>query len=177
METRKENPIVLVEKIYDPRDGKNPDYMTLQLRSESIRQRTSGVVSRLLGGNFKEKRVAFMSIHKDVVSELNLKEGDNLSEKMEMDLRLTVREISESQYNKLPESGDANGFNKPAFSEKLTPSKDQLYHNGEKIYRCIKLTSIDVEDVYLANDPVSSSSRVSEKMPESTEFNQPAKQK
>ena len=175
METRKENPVVIVDKIYDPRDGKNPDYKTLQLRSESIRQRTNGITSMLLGGNFKEKRVAFMSAHKDVIAEMQLKEGDNLSEKMGVDLRLTIREITKSEFDKLPESGDPNGFNKPAFSEKLTPEKVNLYHKGEKIYRCVKLTSIDVEDVYLENDPVTA--RISQEMPANTEFAQPVKQK
>lgn len=149
-----ENPKVIVEKIYNPREGMNQDFMTLQLRSETVKKRTSSIVSRLLGGEFKEKRVAFQSIDKKQIKELGLKEGDNLSQKMGVDLRLTIREISESVHNTLSEKGDINGFNKPAFKAKQTPDGDVLYVNGETIYRAVKLTSVDIEDTYLENDPV-----------------------
>jgi hypothetical protein len=162
------NEKVIVEKIYDAREGKNQDFKTLQLRSETPKKVTSSIVSNLLGGNFKEKRVAFQSIEKKRVGELGLTEGCDLSEKMGIDLRLTIREIPQSVYDTLPESGDANGFNKPSFKAKETPDGDPLYVNGEVIYRCTKLTSVDAEDVYLAHDPVGTP--LTQEIPANTEF-------
>jgi len=158
METKENNnkaQNVVIEEIYEAKEGNNPDYKTLQLRSVTIREKTGTLTSMLLGGNFEEQRVAFQTIHKDQVAKLGLAKGQDLSEKMGMDLRLTIREISESDHNVLPETGDANGFNKPAFKEKQTPSGDMLSTtDGEQIFRSVKLTASNAKDVYLENAPV-----------------------
>lgn len=159
METKNENPVqeVKIDAIYEPKEGNNLDFYTVQLRAITEKQGTTSLNSRLLGGSFEEKRVAFQSIKKSIADELELKKGDNLGKKLGVPVRLTIKEVTESELTLMPEKGSIDGFNKPSFKIKVTPDglNELSTTEGEAIYRAVKMTSIDIEDKYVQHVKVS----------------------
>lgn len=104
---KKEN--VIVEAIYDAKEGKNQDYKTLQLRTTWTE---TNFLNDLLGSDgFERSKVAFQSIHKDVLAAKGIKEGDDLGAKLGRDLRIVHIENTEGgigfQELKNPETGAA----------------------------------------------------------------------
>jgi hypothetical protein len=81
---KKEN--VIVEAIYDAKEGNNPNFKTLQLRTTWVEK---NFLNDLLGSDgFERSKVAFQSVHKDVIAAKGIKVGTNLGAVMGADLRI-----------------------------------------------------------------------------------------
>lgn len=131
---------VIVEKIYPARDGKNQDFVTLQLRSKVVKESGSGLQSMLLGGNFEENRVAFQSMQKARLEKFGITEGCNLSAKIGVGVRLTVEE---------------NTTGGLGFQPKINPQTGEILTKaGQTIYRKVSLTDLNEPDTYVEHDTV-----------------------
>ena len=124
---------VIVESI---RSTKNKEgFSSLMLRQKvDVKPNLTSV---LLGGsNFENKgKIAFHTISDDVLDDLNIKEGDDLSEVLGRELRIKIEEFTESEL--------ASIENTKGFRVKINPSTNEsLTKDGELIY--MKTSLIDI---------------------------------
>lgn len=149
---KSENPTILIERLLPSREGGNPNFQGVMLRwkTERAGQATS-IVSFALGGVTAENRVAVQTFSKDVIAKFGIAEGKNLNEVLKAagmePARLTVSEITESEYNALPAQEQAG------YSVKANPSTGELLmKGGEQIYRKVFLDGISGVDKYIQHD-------------------------
>lgn len=129
---------VKIDKIYPARAGKNPDYSTLQVRAEEMQK---NLTSTLLDGQaFDKKRVAFHTVKNTVIEKYGLKEGDDLSAKLGMPMRIAVEE---------------NFTGGQGFQIKINPAtKQELSSGGRQIWRKTYLAEASAQDKEIKHDNV-----------------------
>lgn len=141
MENSKKSPIT-VDAIYDT---SNDDYKLLQLRSETEKEGGNNALSQFLkGGNtFLDKRVAFQSMHVDIIEELGVKEGSDLNDLFDKPVRLAISEITESEFLAMRKEDSKSVI---PYSAKINPDtkKYLVDSNGEYIYRGVTVELADV---------------------------------
>lgn len=127
---------VNVDKFLAPR--KNPDFIGVQLSQEVV---ADNLTTELLGGEqFKKKRVAITTIAKSVIAKLGIKEGDDLSKKLNRAVKLQVIESLDEQ---------------PGFQAKQNPKTNEiLKSNGKIIYRKTQLADATAQDLLIKHDVV-----------------------
>lgn len=137
---------IIVDKIYPAKDGKNQDYLTMQLSAKIASAGSVGAIGVFLGGDFTSKRVTFQSIHKDQLSKMaadGLEVGADLNTVFDGAFQLKVTELSQAEYDGLSEVG------KLGFQEKRRPQKedgtegDLMTAGGFPIWRKIELCGIN----------------------------------
>lgn len=149
------NQVITVEELFPAKEGNNPDYVTMQLRTTLDVESTGGgagaAVSQLLGGaNFTTDRVAFQSIHKDILKEAGVSRGDDLNSKFEIPFKIAISEMLDSDFNKLDEEAQLG------YSKKIHPeTKAELTVGGEAIWRKTYLADAETADVKVKHDKVS----------------------
>lgn len=129
---------VIIEKIYDAKEGKNQDFKTLQLRTT---EKVTNFLNTLLNSEgYDKSKVAFQSVHKDVVAKLGLQEGDNLGNKLGKALRIVhIEQLA-------PGVG---------FQPMVNPtSGSAITSNGAQIYFKRELAEATKADVFVSRDSV-----------------------
>ena len=135
----KEN--VKVEAIYDAKEGKNQDYKTLQLRVEWMEK---NFLNDLLGSEgFKRSKVAFQSVHKDVIAAKGIAKGTDLGAAIGQDLRIVHTESLE----------DGPGFQAlMVIGDDGKPTETPVTSNGQQIYFKRELGAANQADTKLERD-------------------------
>lgn len=137
MKNQKES--VIVEAIYDAKEGKNPDFKTLQLRSTE--KKTNFLNDLLASDGFESSKVCFQSIHKDVLEAKGIKIGDDLGEKLGRDLRIVHEETIEA---------------KQYFKALINPTNDEpVTSGGSQMYFKRTLGAAGTPDVIIQRDKAS----------------------
>lgn len=135
---------ITVAAIYEPREGQNQDYKTLQLRTEGERPASTGsILNVLLGdGNNKEVRVAFQSVLKSNIEKLGIKEGSILNIPGS---RLTVKELTFAEYIKLDKQ------ERQSFQMKRNSSDERkiLVYEDKPVFRSVRLTADTEQDKFV----------------------------
>jgi len=127
------NAKVIVEKIYDAKEGKNPDFKTLQLRSTVENKSLLNIV--LGSDGFKSSRVAFQSMHKDVIAKLGLEEGDDLSEKLkEAGIPDNLANVRIAHFEQTKEEIGFQALINPETKEPVTSGGKQVYFKISLIF-------------------------------------------
>jgi len=144
------NPTILIESLLPSRN--NPDFQGVMLRwkTERAGQATS-LVSFALGGATEENRVAVQTFSKAVIAKFKIEEGKNLNDILKEagmePARLTVSEITESEYEGLTSTEQAG------YSAKVNPNTgEMLQRDGEQIYRRVFFDSITGTDRYIQHN-------------------------
>lgn len=134
---------VVVKKFLDKDIWHNPDYTTVLLMAEEYIK--DAKTASLGGQGVLRKRTCFHPFHNSVIEKLNLKEGDNLVEKLQQHPefssvfanggRISVQEITESEYNRLTEK-QKKGWSPKSIPSVNGDSPKALYDDetGERIY-------------------------------------------
>jgi len=131
---------VIVEAIYDAKEGNNQEFKTLQLRVTKV---TKNFLNDLLGSDgFESSKVAFQPIKESVLTAKGIAIGDDLGAKMGSDLRIVHSEALSAidpGYRALenPETGQA-----------VTCGGAQMYFKRE-------LGDATTPDTFLQRDSVS----------------------
>lgn len=128
--------VIIVEDIYEPREGKSQDHKTLLLKCETERANsTSLVLNKLLGdGESKEKRVAFQTIKAENISVLKIVKGQPFP----LDgVRLTISELTLQEFQALAQK------DRVGYQMKRNNSEDMkiLIKDGQPILRRVSLTA------------------------------------
>jgi hypothetical protein len=150
------SPTILIERILEPRQ--NPEFQGILMRWKTERSGpTTSLVSFALGGATEENRGAVQTFKKDVIAKFGIVAGKNMNDILKaagMELaRLTISEITESDYDGLSEQ------DKASYSAKVNPSSGEiLTKNGETIYRKVFLDSVTGQDSYVQHDGTSEGS-------------------
>lgn len=127
---------VIVEAIYDAKEGKNQDFKTLQLR---VTTKQTNFLNDLLGSDgFEKTKVAFQSVHKDVIASKGIEIGSDLGAKLGRELRIVHIESLEDG---------------PGFRELKNPTNDEpVTSGGAQMYFKRQLGAATEEDVIIARD-------------------------
>lgn len=135
---------VIIEAIYDAKEGKNQDYKTLQVATT---EKVTNFLNTLLASDgYEKKRVAFQSVHKDVIAKLNLQVGDNLGEKLGTSLTIAHYESLE------PKEG---------YKPMINPTNEApITSGGAQIYFKRELKEAGTPDVNVVRDSVAVSQSV-----------------
>lgn len=152
--------VVTVENI---QPAKKAGFSSLRLRS--IEAGVKDITSVLLGGKaFDRHTVGFQTISDEQLKELGIVIGSEIGKVTGKDVRLTVTELTEAQYNALPEDRESGKgwMCKKAFQPKLIPadaSKNRaedvmITSGGSQVYRTTRLTDADEVDTLLKSDTV-----------------------
>lgn len=136
MNTQAEN--VIVEKIYDAKEGKNQEYKTLQLRTTWTEK---NFLNDLLGSDgFERSKVAFQSVKASQIAKLGIKEGSDIGKVLGQPMRIKHTESLEEgigfQAMVNPETGEA------------------VTSNGSQIYFKRELAPAHEADTYVQRDSV-----------------------
>lgn len=135
---------IIVEKIYDPREGQNQAFKTLQLRTETERPTSTGSILNALLGNGKntEIRVAFQSVKAENIDALGIKEGSQLNIPGS---RLTVKELTFGEYIKLDSQA------RLAYRMKRNSSDEAkiLVLDDKPVFRSVTLTADTEQDKFV----------------------------
>lgn len=135
---KKEN--VIVEAIYPAKEGKNQDYVTAQLR---VTWKETNFLNDLLGSEgFERSKVAFQSIHKDVIAKKGIAEGCDLGAKLGRELRIVHTESLVG----------GEGFNPLMLIQDGEVTDTPITSNGAQIYFKRELGSANTADTYLPRD-------------------------
>lgn len=133
--------IITLDAIYPAQEGKNQDYMTMQLSTEvSGGGGNAGANGIFLGEQFTSKRVAFQSIHKDQLATMSaegLVEGADINSVLDVEFQIKATEQTQPEYDAL--SDDA----KLGYQEKQFTNDDnkvvKLTAGGLPIWRKVEL--------------------------------------
>ena len=113
---------VIVEAIYDAKEGNNQDFKTLQLR---VTEKQTDFLNDLLNSNgFESSKVAFQSVHKDVIEDKGIETGCNLGEKLERELRIVHTES-------MSDGPGYRALKNPETDEAVTSGGQQMYFKRE----------------------------------------------
>jgi len=132
----------------------NVDYVTMELSVDPITNPNAGggtgVIGQLLKGGFEAKRTkVFQSIHKDILLEKGVGEGDDLNAMFESPFGVAICELTDEEFNALSE-GEQLGF-----SKKINPeTKEELTTGGQSIWRKVVLGADGIESKFVAHDKV-----------------------
>lgn len=151
MNTAQKTTPVIVEKIYDAREGKNQNYKTLQLRQERDKPVSTGNLRNLmLSANASKKAhlVAFESMHKDAIEAFGVEEGKDFGKILGQDITLKVTELTEEEYMALSER-DRIGF-----QFKINNGDDQniLVKGGRPVFRKVSVDIAGAVDKTVSHD-------------------------
>lgn len=130
---------IIIEKIYDAKEGKNQDFKTLQLRTT---EKVTNFLNTLLNSDgFDKTKVCFQSVHKDVITKLGIAEGGNLGNILGKELRIVHTE------SLTPAVG---------FQPMVNPAKDNapVTSGGRQIYFKRELGAAGTPDVTVKRDTV-----------------------
>ena len=135
-------PTIIIEDI---RPAKKEGFSTMRCRWMVQEANGGNFLGQFLGNLESKGRVAFQTIQDEILKENDIKVGDNLNDKLPVPARITITELSHSEYEAL-EVSDQRGF-----SAKLNPqTKEYLVSDdGEYIYRNSKLTPTDMKDTFI----------------------------
>lgn len=142
---------VIVEQIYDAREGKNQSYKTLQLRQEREKPKSLGNLRNLMLSATASKTtslVAFESIHEDAITELGITEGCDFGKTTGQDVTLKVTELTEEEYMALPVR-ERIGFQ---FKVNNGEQGNILVKGGSPIFRKVSIDIAGVEDKTVQHD-------------------------
>jgi len=145
--------IVVVRIMNNNKDAASPN-KTLQLRWKTQKiGGNDGVLNMFLKGGIEavENRVALQVMHQEHIDEYGLKEDSLLNDLLPTPVRLTIKEINAVEYHEILNSENPEAAK--AYSIKQNPEKGtyMLDADGDYIYRTVSVTSVDVQDKYLAN--------------------------
>lgn len=116
---------VIIEKIYDAKEGKNQKFKTLQLR---VTERVTNHLNVLLNSEgFEKSKVAFQSVAIATIDKFGLAIGDNLGAKLGIEFRI---QHSESLTAGLP--GYQPMIN-PETQEPVTSGGSQVYFKRQLV--------------------------------------------
>lgn len=138
--------VITIDNIYPAKEGNNPNFRTLQLRTE-VSSGVNNFLSQFLGEGFTQKRVAFQSMHKDIVAELGVAVGDNINEFLKEKAALVVTELTNDEYIALSED-EQLGYQKKLHGE----TKEVLTKNGLPIWRRTDVMPAGTEDKLVKAD-------------------------
>lgn len=143
---------VTIDAIYEPKDGKNQAYVTIQCRAIIDRPSSLTGVAKMYvkGGDFVENRVAFFSIHREIAKDYKFVAGGNISDLTGVPQSIQVTELADSTFVALSEE------DKKGFSKKLNPeTKEMCLSAGEQVWRKSELVETsEFVDTLLATDKV-----------------------
>ena len=130
---------VIIENIYDAKEGKNPNFKTLQLR---VTERVTNHLNVLLNSEgFEKSKVAFQSVAIATIEKYGLSVGDDLGAKLGIDYRI---QHSESLTPGLP-----------GYQPMINPTNQEaVTSNGSQVYFKRELAEASKADVTVARDSV-----------------------
>jgi hypothetical protein len=130
---------VIIEKIYPAKEGKNPNFSTLQLR---VTEKVKNHLNVLLDSEgFDKTKVAFQTVANTTIAKFGLQEGDNLGAKLGIDYRISHVETLEPGL--------------PGFQAMINPENQAaVTAGGSQIYFKRELSPVQggSSDVYLDRD-------------------------
>lgn len=142
---------VIVEKIYDAKDGNNPNFKTLQLRQERERAASTGGLRNLMLSANAQKAlqiVAFESMHKDAIETLGVEEGCDFGKVLGQDVTLKITELTEEEYLALGEK-ERIGFQ---FKVNNSEEKKILVKGGKPVFRRVNVDIANAVDKTVQHD-------------------------
>jgi hypothetical protein len=146
---------VIIEKIYAAREGKNQDFMTLQLRQEREKPKTLGNLRNLMLSAAATKLavvVAFETMHKTAIETLGLEEGKDFGKSIGQDVTLKITELTEAEYLALP--NPAKNSPRVGFQFKVNNGEDKniLVKDGAPVFRKVSIDIAGAEDKLVQHD-------------------------
>lgn len=146
---------VIVEKIYDAKEGKNQSYKTLQLRQDREKPKSlSNLRNMMLAGNASKTAtfVAFESMHVDAIASLGITEGCDFGKTVGQDVTLKVTELTEAEYLALP--NPEKNSPRIGFQFKVNNGEEGkiLVKDGSPIFRKVSIDVAEAEDKLVQHD-------------------------
>lgn len=145
--------IEVIKVMLNNKDVASPN-KTLQLRwkTQKIGGNDGMLNMFLVGGvDMVETRVALQTMHQDHIDAYELEVGTMLNDVLPTPVRLTVEEINAVQYHEILNSDTPEAAKSYGIKQNPESGEYMLDVDGDYIYRTVKVTSLGVQDKYIAH--------------------------
>ena len=145
--------IEVVRIMPNNKDAASPN-KTLQLRWKTQKiGGNDGVLNTFLKGGIDavENRVALQTMHQEHIDAYGLEEGSLINDLLPTPVRLTVEEINAVEYHEILNSDTPEAAKSYSIKQNPETGVFLLDVDGDYIYRTVKVTSLGIQDKYIAH--------------------------